>query len=82
MEKVNAMGELDASIQEATSGHSVVGLSEMLGVSPSSMTQVQRAAKSGTLCSEITSNASTPPNLHFCGPCKYLQLHFYLLKYV
>ena len=61
MEKVKAMGELDASIQEATSGHSVVGLSQMLGVSPSSMSQVQRAANLGTLCSAITSDARTPP---------------------
>jgi len=58
---LKAMTDLDASIEEATSGHSVVGLSQMLGVSPSSMTQVERAAKLGTLCSEITGNASTPP---------------------
>lgn len=55
------LASLDASIEEATSGESVVGLSQMLGVSPSSLTRVEKAAKLGTLCSEITGHAGTPP---------------------
>ena len=60
LKEKDRLTELDASIHQATSGHSVVGLSQMLGVSPSSMTQVERAAKEGTLCSDITGDASTP----------------------
>jgi len=52
---------MDASIQDATSGQSVVGLSHMLGVSPISMAKVEQASKLGILRSQITSDASTPP---------------------
>ena len=56
--EVNTMQDAHVS---AESGQSVVGLSEMLGVSPTSMSKVERASKLGTLCSQITSDASTPP---------------------
>ena len=56
-EKVNV---IHSSIQQAKNGQSVVGLSEMLGVSPGSMKKVEQGTKMGSLCSAITEDASTP----------------------
>ena len=55
--------DLQARLNDITSGQNVVTVSKILGVSPNSMEKVKRAvqSKSGTLQSDTTSDASTPP---------------------
>ena len=55
--------KLKAEVSDAMSGKSVVGLADMLGVSPTSMDRVVQASKTGSLTSATLDNAETPGNV-------------------
>ena len=55
--------KLKAEVSDTMSGKSVVGLADMLGVSPTSMDRVVQASKTGSLTSATLDNAETPGNV-------------------